>query len=83
MREFLNAILLTIGTTALTDGEFNSITLPAFGYDTATYQALDAIVSARDSISDLRLRLQYIFRAKGVAVSPIAGQSNIFIGSPL
>lgn len=83
MRDFLNAILLTIGTTALTDSEFNSLTIQSAGYDNATYSALDVVVAARDSVSDLRMRLQYIFRAKGVAVAPIEGQSNIFIGSAL
>lgn len=84
MREFLNSILNFIGLSYLTDDEFNSLEIDAAGWDNVTYLALDSIVAARDSVSDARQRLRYVFQSKGVAIEDLdLGQSQIFIGSPL
>ena len=81
MRAFLNAILSFIGASSLTDVEFDALSIETYGYDLATYNALLAVVDARESVSDTRDRLRYYFLAKGVAVSESSsGKSNILIG---
>jgi len=84
MREFLNSILILIGSSNLTDPEFNSLTIEDYGYDDATYLALDGVLYARDLVSDTRTRLRYYFQARGVETSSVElGTSNIFIGAPI
>lgn len=84
MREFLNAILSFIGASSLTDLEFESLEIESYAYDAATYEALLAIVDARESVSNTRDRLRYYFLARGVEVSASsAGRSNILVGAVL
>ena len=84
MRDFLNGILTFIGSTSLTDEEFDALTIESYGYDQATYQALAHVLEARESISTLQDRLVSYFEAKGVSVTANeTGKSNIFIGAVL
>lgn len=83
IRDFLNAVLAFIGAASLTDEEFDSLTIESYGYDSATYEALLAVLDSREALSNDRTRLQYFFLAKGVEVSAPAGSSNIFVGSVL
>lgn len=84
MRDFLNAILATIGTALLSDEEFEGLTITTYGYDIATYEALLAVIDARESISNARDRLRYIFLAKGVEVEEsLPAKSEIYIGGIL
>lgn len=84
MRDFLNAILSFIGATSLTDGEFSALEIESYAYDLATYEALLAVVDARESVSNTRDRLRYYFLARGVSVSESsAGRSNILVGAVL
>ena len=87
LRIFLNNILAFIGTTSLTDEEFDSIELEAAGWDQATYDVLSEVLVAREAVSSMQERLKYAFRARGIEVDPSAvstnAKSNILIGGPL
>jgi hypothetical protein len=86
LRDFLNAILVFIGSTSLTDVEFDGIDGElAYGYNQATYSALSLVLDSRESVSSLQDRLKYFFQSKGVTVSEVvpAGKTNIYIGDVL
>ena len=84
MRDFLNAILSFIGTTSLTDLEFAALPIDSAAYNAATYSALSAVLTGRESISTLQDKLFFYFRAKGAEISQAeTGKSNIFLGSAL
>lgn len=85
MRDFLNAILQAIGSVSLSDEEFSSLTIDVYDYDQATYDALLAVLDARESVSSMKDRLEYYFKAKGAEINPPEdkGKSNIYLGSAL
>lgn len=84
MREFLDLILVFIGATSLTDGEFASLTITSAGLNAETYSALLAILNSREQVSTLRTRLFHYFMAKGVAVDePNPARTNVLIGGGL
>lgn len=87
MRDFLNAILAWIGSTSLTDDEYNSIDqtgLTVAVYNTALYNQVGAVLISREAVSTVTDRLRYFFLAKGVTVDPISSaKSNIYIGDAL
>lgn len=84
MRDFLNAILTTIGSASLTDQEFDSLTISEFAYDQATYEALLAIMTTRGSVTTEKDRMKYVFLAKGASISDQdKGSSNIYVGGIL
>lgn len=87
MRDWLNAILVFIGATSLTDDEYNSMNLLNVTngvYDQFAYDQLAGVLTSREAVSDLHDRLVGIFRAKGFEVNAAqTGKSNIFIGSCL
>lgn len=68
LRGFLNYILEFIGSTSLTNDEFDPIVLvnPEFEYNLETYQALVAVLDSREDISDARDRLKSMFESAGV-----------------
>jgi len=82
MREILDAILSFIGAESLTNEEFASITITEGATEVEKYEALLAVITDRESISDMATRLSYYFKAQGVAVDdPDTGNSNIFVGA--
>ena len=84
MRDFLDAILQFIGTSSLTDMEFDSLTISTADYDVATYEALASVLLTREAVSSIKIRLVAFFNAKGVGVVPVvSGRSNIFAGAVL
>ena len=87
MRTFLNNILAFIGTTSLTDEEFDGLTIESAAWDQATYDQLSAVLVAREAVSSMQDRLKYAFQASGVVIagSPAAvnAKSNILIGDAL
>lgn len=84
MRDFLDAILAFIDAASLSDDEFNSLTITSYAYDQETYDALFAILKARDSVSTLLDRLAGTFIAKGATITKgDSGQSQIYVGSVL
>lgn len=84
MREALNEILSFIGAESLTDQEFDSIELESMDDQQAVYEALFAVVVAREAVSTIKDQLKYYFLAKGVSIEEQAsGTSNIFIGARL
>ena len=84
MRDFLNAILSFIGASSLTDQEFSDLEIESYAYDAPTYEALLAVVDARESVSNTRDRLRYYFLARGVSVSESSAvKSNILVGAVL
>jgi hypothetical protein len=77
----INALFLQIGATSLTDSEFSSLTITVVSLDVLTYEALLAVLTARESVSDSRDRLRYYYLARGVSIpTEPAGKTNIFIG---
>jgi len=84
MRAFVNAILAFIGSTSLTDPEFEMITLEAEEYSPALYLEILAVLDSRELVSNTRERLTYYFKARGVEVEPTSpGRSNILAGAVL
>jgi hypothetical protein len=84
MRDFLNAVLAFIGSASLSDDEFSGLEIESASYNSATYDALLAILDARETVSNTRDRLRYYFLARNVSISETsAGKSNIYIGSVL
>ncbi len=86
MRDYLDAILDFIGTESLTDEEFDSIDLESTEDQIAVYNTLVGVLQSRELEStDLTLRLQNYFLAKGVQVVPVTQMpvSNIFVGASL
>lgn len=86
LREFLNAILITIGAESLTDDEFETVddSLLPNVWDQDHYDALAAVLDTRDGVSTSQERLVFQFKAKGVDVDALeTGKSNIFIGAVL
>lgn len=84
MRDFIDSILTFIGTSSLTDNEFDSLTIQAAAYDVETYNAIWAILDSRESISTLGDRLTYYFQAKGLEITtPSSAKSNILVGGVL
>lgn len=81
MRDYLNAILEFIGVESLTDDEFDAIDLESTEDQVVVYNVLLGVLETRELISEMRLRLQNYFLAKGVAVDlPAAPVTNIFVG---
>lgn len=87
MREFLDAILGVIGSETLTDDEFSTIEITETTYTEATYDALKAVLQAREDVSGQVKRLKLYFLARGVEfvkTQPTkVPKSNIFLGSEL
>lgn len=88
MRDWLNAILVFITATTLTDDEYNSINflnLEVMVYNQAAYDELAKILAARELVSDMQDRLVGFFKAKGLdTVQPLdVAKSEIFIGAAL
>lgn len=84
MRAILNAILSFIGAESLTDDEFDAIDIEDEDSNQERYEALLAILVARESVTDMAARLEYYYLAKGIAFgSADVGNSNIFVGSEL
>ena len=84
MRVFLDNILFFIGTTSLTNLEFDSIVATASILDQATYNDLANILKNRDSVSTYVDRLTFYYRSAGVQVQPsVLGTSNVFMGACL
>lgn len=85
LRGFLNYILDFIGSTSLTNDEFNSLTLvnPEFEYNLETYNALLSVLDSREDLSDARDRLKSMFEATGLVIdtpSPTENESDILFG---
>lgn len=86
MRDQLNAILTFIGSSSLTDEEFDSINLENSNDQVTVYNSLVEILHDRESSSNTINKLQYYFQAMGVNLSSepsSSPQSNIFVGAPL
>ena len=82
MRDFLNSILQFIGTTTLTDEEYEATgTLVGLDYTQEHYDALAGVLASRESVSNLQEKLVAYFAAKGTSVvAASTGKSNILIG---
>lgn len=87
MRDWLNAILGFIGTTSLTDEEYqgmNLVNVETQIYSQAAYDALAAVLVGRENVSQMQSRLIGVFKAKGTDVTPaVTAETNILLGIPL
>lgn len=83
----MNAILLFINDSSLTDEEFDSLPVGLVQeYNKANYEALKTILQERDSVSGQLSKLKDYFTAKGVDLSGATATtpvSNILIGGSL
>lgn len=87
-RDRLNAILNFIGAESLTDDEYDALTITIDSDPQDIYEALLAVLNARESVSAMTERLTNYFEAKGYDVStpsPEPGDpgSSIMIGADL
>lgn len=87
MRAWLNAILTFIGSTSLTDDEYDSINfleLEVNTYNQAAYDQLSKVLEARENVSTMQERLAGFFRAKGLTDLTVAdtAKSQILVGMP-
>ncbi len=84
MREYLDGILSFIGTESLTDEEFGTIDLESTEDQIAVYDVLLGVIHSRELVSDMTMRLQNYFLAKGVQVVEVkVAVSNILVGAVL
>jgi hypothetical protein len=84
LRDLINALFAQIGATSLTDEEFDALTIEAVNLDVETYEALLAVIDARELVSNTRDRLRYYYLARGVEVAEsVPASSNIFVGASL
>lgn len=87
MRDWLNALLIFIETTSLTDLEYASIDQTGMItniYNQEAYDQLSAVLAGRESVSDLQARLIGIFSAKGLEVDEaVIAKTNIYLGDVL
>jgi hypothetical protein len=84
MRDFLNGILTFIGSTSLTDEEFDTVQSTSTVYNQSTYDDLALILQSRESVSTYQDRLISFYKAKGLDVTAAStAKSNILIGSVL
>ncbi len=87
MRDWLNAIFSFIGTTSLTDAEYNGINfvnITLQTYNQAAYDELSKVLLAREAVSDMQKRLLGVFTAKGATIAPaVTAKTNIYLGDAL
>lgn len=87
MRDWFNAIFAFIGTTSLTDAEYNGINFTKVNlnvYDQGSYDELSKVLLAREAVSDLQKRLLGVFTAKGATIAPATtAKTNIYLGDVL
>jgi len=86
-RGILNAILTFIGATSLTDDEFDDLDVDEDTAAADVYQALAAVLGAREAVSSQTERLRNYFLAKGVVIDPAPEvdetKTQIFLGADL
>lgn len=85
MRSFINNILNFIGTSSLTDLEWESVD-ESIGsvLNQASYDQISEILEAREAVSTYQDRLLSFYQAKGVELTQNStAQTNIFIGAVL
>lgn len=87
MRDWLNAIFTFIGTSSLTDQEYNGmnfVDMVAQTYNQAAYDNLSAVLLARESASTMQSRLVGVFKAKGADIKELEiAKTNIYLGDAL
>jgi len=87
MRDFINTVLAFIGTSSLTNDEYEEIDLSDFGYNIPTFDVVKMLLFERDEATETSDRLKLYFMAKGVNVEgddvTLPAKSNIFIGAAL
>lgn len=87
MRAFLNEILAFIGSESLTDEEFEALSEDLTEeYTKANYDALKAVLQAREGVSGQLKKLKAFFIAKGVDLTGVASRtesSQIVVGVAL
>lgn len=84
MRDDLDDILIFIGSTSLTDLEFESIDDTNIEVKANEYTQLKLILESRESVSTMLDRLSYYYLAQGVAViASTKAKTNILVGASL
>ena len=81
MRDEIDAILSFIGTSSLTNEEFNDLTLTEPYTQQELYSAIYSMFITRGEAQNIYDNLYYYFKAKGETFNQAkTAQSNIFIG---
>jgi TRAP-type C4-dicarboxylate transport system substrate-binding protein len=85
LRDFLDSILVFIGSETLVDLEFNSLPSLSQEYSKEVYEALKVVLESRENVSGQTKKLKNFFLAKGVNITEPAYKpaSNILIGEAL
>jgi hypothetical protein len=84
VRDLIDALFAQIGAASLTDVEFDALTIEAVNLDVTTYQALLAVLDAREGVSNARDRLKYYYLSRGVDVADVSNaQTKIYLGDVL
>lgn len=87
MRDWLNAILVYIGSTTLTDVEFasiNALEMETNVYNQAAYDQLSEVLLSREAVSTMQTRLYGLFLAKGADITQAnIAKTNIYLGDVL
>lgn len=87
MREWLSSVLVFIGSTSLTDNEWddvNALKVTTNVYDQGSYDELSKVLTSRDSVSNYQEKLIALFKVKGFdAVPAKTGKSDILLGMVL
>lgn len=84
MRDFIDAILAFIDAASLNDDEFDLVTVTDQAYNDALYTNVLLILDSRESVSSVRDRLGFYFKARGVDISETpAAKSQIYLGGSL
>lgn len=87
MRDWLNAVLIFIGTTSMTDAEYaaiNVVGMTSQVYNQAAYDQLSALLLSREAVSTMQSRLTGVFQAKGAEITAVVtAKTNIYLGDVL
>ncbi len=85
MREFIDAILTSIGAASMNDEEFELITITEATLTKELYTEILLVLDSREAVSSDRDRLAYYFKARGIDIATVAParKSEILIGIPL
>jgi acyl transferase domain-containing protein len=85
LRSDLNGILTFIGTSTLTDEEYEIAdeAIEDSSDSSEVYNGLTLVLDERELVSTMHDRLKYYYLAKGVSFTVDTAKSNIFVGDEI
>jgi hypothetical protein len=82
-RETVDAILLEINTTTLTDYEYAHLNLPTGYTDRQLFDCLAALILGREGVSNTIDALEQYFVGLGFTYTAVKARSDMFVGSTI